>query len=126
MNSQMKLSTGIDLIEVERIQSAIQAYGERFLNRIYTRRELDEVGDNPLSLAARFAAKEAVAKALGVGIGLVSWQDIEIQRGPAGEPFLHLCGTAARLAEQQGLTSWSISLSHTHAHAVAVAVAFGG
>ena len=122
----MKLATGIDLIEIERIESAIQQHGRRFLERIFTPAELVEVQGRTASLAARFAAKEAVAKALGTGIGPVGWKDIEIRRGPAGEPLLELHGAAACLAEAQGLQTWSISLSHTHAHAVAVAVAQSG
>lgn len=120
----MKLSTGIDMIEIERIEAAIREHGDRFLERIFTANELAEVGQRAASLAARFAAKEAVAKALGTGIGEVSWREIEIRRGSAGEPRLELYGAAARLAEKQGLGAWSISLSHTHAHAVAIAVGF--
>ena len=75
------------------------------------------------SLAARFAAKEAVAKAFGTGIGRVSWHDIEICRGPAGEPLLHLHGAAKRLATEQNLDTWSLSLSHTQIYALAFVVA---
>jgi holo-[acyl-carrier protein] synthase len=121
----MNLATGIDLIEIERVENAIQRHGERFLGRIFTPQELAEVGDKPASLAARFAAKEAVSKALGTGIGLVCWQDIEILRGPALQPVLQLHGAAAQIAADQGLLQWSISLSHTATHAVAVAVAIG-
>lgn len=77
------------------------------------------------SLAARFAAKEAVAKALGTGIGPVSWREIEIRRGSARQPVLLLHGAAAQLAAELGLTEWSISLSHSQETAVAVAIAAG-
>lgn len=119
------LTSGIDLFEIERMQQAIQRYGERFLRRVFTPHELAEVGDNPASLAARFAAKEAVAKALGCGIGVVSWQEIEIQRGERRQPVLHLHGAAANLAAELGLDAWSVSLSHTQTHAVAMVVATG-
>ena len=119
------LSCGIDLLEIERMQSAIQRHGERFLQRVFTPGELADVGQNPASLAARFAAKEAVAKALGCGIGAVAWREIEIRRAPAGQPVLHLHGAAAQLAAERGLTNWSISLSHTRAHATAMVVATG-
>ena len=119
------LRTGIDLIEVDRLESVIRRYGERFLNRVYTSREVMEVGFNPTSLAARFAAKEAVSKALGTGIGVVAWQEIEILRGSEREPILHLHGNAAALAQQIGLNKWSLSLSHTHLHAIALVVAIG-
>jgi len=117
------LLTGIDLIEVQRLQLAIERHGERFLRRIYTAAELDQLKDNLPSLAARFAAKEAVAKALATGIGPVSWLEIEILRGPAREPILHLYGEALRLAERRGIQRWAISLSHTHVHAIAMVVA---
>ena len=121
----MLLKTGVDLVEIERLQQTIDRYGERFLQRVFTEKELAEVGSNTASLAARFAAKEAVAKALGTGIGLVSWREIEIQRGPSREPRLHLSGQARSMAGLLGLQNWSISLSHTRSHAIAVAVAIG-
>jgi holo-[acyl-carrier protein] synthase len=117
------LATGVDLVEIERLQNVVERYGERFLSRVYTARELLEVRDNMSSLAARFAAKEAVSKALGTGIGRVSWRDIEILRGPERQPILALSGEANRLADQLGLRQWSISLSHTQGHAVAFVVA---
>ena len=122
----MKLATGVDLIEIERIRQAMQRHGERFLARVYTSQELAEVGEDAASLAVRFAAKEAVAKALGTGIGRVGWREIEILRGPALEPVLRLHGAARRLAEENGLHTWSISLSHDHTHAIAMVVALGG
>lgn len=121
----MKLASGIDLLEIERMQAAIARHGEHFLRRVFTPAELAEVGDNPASLAARFAAKEAVSKALGTGIGPVAWKEIEVLRGPARQPVLHLHGSAARLAAEQGLAHWSISLSHTQAYALAQVVALG-
>ncbi len=122
---KMRLSTGIDLIEIGRLEDAISRHGSRFLERIYTPQELEEVGRNLPSLAGRFAAKEAVAKALGTGIGLIAWREIEVLRGAERAPVLHLHGSAASRAKELGLCSWSISLSHTHTHAVAVAVAIG-
>jgi len=121
----MNAATGIDLIEVERVRATIVRHGSRFLERIFTPSELAEVGEYPASLAARFAAKEAVAKALGTGIGLVGWQEIEILSGKAHRPQLHLHGEASRLAIEQNLTTWSISLSHSQSHAVAMVVAIG-
>jgi holo-[acyl-carrier protein] synthase len=117
------LRTGIDMVETGRMESTIQRYGERFTGRVFTPNELAEVGENISSLAARFAAKEAVSKALGTGIGTVGWKEIEILRGPERQPVLHLHGSAARLAAELGLTQWALSLSHTQTHAVAVVVA---
>ena len=118
------LRSGVDVVEVNRIDLAILRHGQRFFERFYTGQELiDSNGQTP-ALAARFAAKEAVAKALGTGIGQVAWKEIEVVNGPRREPLLRLHGQAQELADSMGLTDWAISLSHTEQHAVAVAVAF--
>lgn len=121
----MQVRNGVDLIEVERVQEVLVRYGERFKQRIFTQQELAQAGESAASLAARFAAKEAVSKALGCGIGDVSWHEIEILRGLAGEPILQLHGAASALSSQLGLQLWSISLSHTREHAIAMVVAVG-
>ena len=121
----MILRTGVDLIEIERVRAAAERFGPRFLQRIFTPEELEEVGGNPASLAARFAAKEAVAKALGTGIGIVGWQEIEILRCASHQPNLRLSGAAASLAAELGLHTWSLSLSHSQTHAIAVVIAAG-
>ena len=120
------LRTGVDLIEIARIQQAIDQHGERFLRRIYTTTEQQDCQGRTESLAARFAAKEAVAKALGTGIWRqeVDWTDIEIVRDPAtGAPLLLLHQAAAAHAQRQGLTEWSVSLSHDRERAIAFVVA---
>lgn len=119
----MELATGIDLVEIERIEQSVSRYGQRFLERIFTPLELAQANGRPASLAARFAAKEAVAKALGTGIGAVTWQEIEVRKTEAGKPELALSGCAARLAAEQGLSGWSVSISHTRTCAVAVVIA---
>jgi holo-[acyl-carrier protein] synthase len=119
------LRSGIDLVEIKRLAKINPAIRQRFLQRVFTPLELVDACDSNIHLAGRFAAKEAAAKALGTGIGVIRWQDIEIQRGPDGEPVLHLYSNAAALAEKQGLTSWSVSISHTQTHAVAMVVACG-
>ena len=111
------------MIEISRIREAIERQGERFLKRVFTAQELAVCAGNTSSLAARFAAKEAVAKALGTGLGKVAWTDVEILRGESGEPVLILHGTARRLAEEMGLNSWAISLSHTRENSVAQVIA---
>ena len=121
----MRLATGIDLLEIDRLRDAIATHGERFLQRVFTPRELEADAKKVESLAGRFAAKEAVAKALGCGIGDVSWKEIEILRTESGAPQLVLHGAAERMAKELGLTSWSLSLSHSQSHAVAAAVAIG-
>ncbi len=121
----IRLATGVDLVEIERIENMVQRFGARFLQRIYTPQELDEAGNSLASLAARFAAKEAVAKALGCGIGRITWQEIEILRTPSRQPALKLHGAAKELAGILGLQTWSLSLSHTQTHALAMVVAIG-
>ena len=121
----MILATGVDLIEIARLPKAIERHGERFLARVFTSAERELCKGDTASLAARFAAKEAVAKALGTGLGKVAWTDIEILRAENGAPVLLLHGKALALAEKLGLSQWSISLSHTREHALAMAVALG-
>lgn len=126
--------TGIDLVEVERIERAITRWGDRFLTRVYTSAELAAYRHQPLSLAARWAAKEATAKLLGVGLcGLgaargvpaieaVAWTEIEIVGDPSGRPVVNLYGRAAARARTLGLAELAVSLSHTRAHAIASVV----
>lgn len=120
----MQFVTGVDLIEVARIARAQQRHGARFTARCFTPGEQADCAGQPVTLAGRFAAKEAVAKALGCGIGAVRWVDIEVRRGPAGEPRLHLHGPARALAAERGLTGWALSLSHTRDLAIAFVVAY--
>ncbi|MBZ0286061.1 MAG: holo-ACP synthase [Anaerolineae bacterium] len=117
------LRCGIDMIENERVESGISRLGERFLNRFFTPGERADCEDKPQRLAARLAGKEAVAKALGTGIGDVGWREIEIRCDERGRPVLHLHGAAAALSDKMGLTQWDISLTHTAVYASAVAVA---
>jgi holo-[acyl-carrier protein] synthase len=121
----MKLATGVDLIEIERIEGVIERHGEHFLRRVFTQRELVECADQSASLAGRFAAKEATAKALGTGIGQVGWLDIEVCSGPENAPQLCLSGAALRRSTELHLSTWSVSISHTRIHAVALVVACG-
>jgi holo-[acyl-carrier protein] synthase len=126
----MILSTGVDLIELDRIQRLEKRYGDRALGRIYTSAELAHCRRRVPELAARFAAKEAVAKALGVGVRMmaqngVHWHDIETLPDVNGKPILHLYGRAGARAAELGLTEWSISLSHGRDVAVAFVVAIG-
>ena len=121
----MKLRTGVDLIEIDRIGEVVRRHGSRYLDRIYTRPEQEQSRQNTQSLAGRFAAKEAVAKALGTGIGDVGWLDIEILGDEQNAPTLVLSGAAKKRADELGLVEWSVSISHSMTHAVAFAVAIG-
>src|SRR5688572_6287472 len=122
----MNLRTGVDLIEISRVRDAIERHGERFLARMFTENEQRECAGKVSSLAARFAAKEATSKALGLGIGDVRWLDIEICSDENKAPYIVLHGEGERLAKQKGLSNWSVSLSHTQEHAMAFVVAIGG
>ena len=121
----MILKTGIDIIEISRIQAALDRHGERFLKRVFTEAEIVECRGRADALAVRFAAKEATTKALGTGIGLVSWREVEPLHKWSGEPYLVLHGAAERIAKQLGLTTWAVSLSHSREMATAVVVASG-
>jgi holo-[acyl-carrier protein] synthase len=120
-----RIRTGVDLIPVGRIAALLDRYGERFARRVFTDRELAACRQRPERLAARYAAKEAVSKALGTGIGRVSWREIEVVNDAAGRPELVLRGRAAELAAELGLRQWSVSLSHTQEQAIAFVVAAG-
>ena len=117
---------GVDILEADRIRDAIDRH-PGFIKRIYTENEIkyceSKLKTRYLHYAARFAAKEAVAKALGVGIGVVGWKDIEILRDSAHKPILQLQGNAEKYAKELNLNHWSISLSHTHTYAIAMAAA---
>ena len=119
----MLVGTGIDLVEVERIAHSIERFGDRFLERIFTAEEIAYCrarAASAESFAARFAAKEAGAKALGTGIQHgVSWKELEVRRLPGERPTLHLSGRARTIAGQLGVQRVSLSLTHTKALAMA-------
>lgn len=119
------LISGVDMIEVARIARAMQRHGARFETRFFTAQELAYCDGRPERLAGRFAVKEAVAKALGTGIGDIRWTEIEIICDGRGKPELLLHGRAEALARQRGIVHWSISLSHTGEHALGFAVGIG-
>ena len=126
----MSLSVGVDLVELDRITRVVGRYGDRFLTRIYTPEELIHCRGRVPELAARFAAKEAVSKALGVGMNHISpqgigWQEVEILSDRRGKPWLKLSGRAQELADDQDLREWAVSLSHERAYAMAFVVASG-
>ncbi|MDD4877332.1 MAG: holo-ACP synthase [Dehalococcoidales bacterium] len=110
---------GVDIVEIDRIKSAINNFGEKFLQRIYTRRELEIYGEKPSSLAARFAAKEAVIKALGKITNGVIWREIEILSDTNGKPVVNLYGRTKNQAVSLGLVGFNISLSHSREYAIA-------
>ncbi len=110
---------GLDMIEIARIEEAMGRWGERFLHRIYTEGELRICRNRAPALAVRFAAKEAVMKALGTGIKGVGWRDIEVLSNPEGKPLVYLHGRAQKKAADLGLEELAISLSHSRDYAIA-------
>ncbi len=119
----MPLSTGIDIIEIQRIERALARWGESFQKRIYTPAEIAFCRGRVPELAARFAAKEAVSKALGTGIMGIGWREIEILPDRRGKPLVTLYGRAKARAEAIGLREFAVSLSHSRDFAVASVVA---
>jgi holo-[acyl-carrier protein] synthase len=122
--------TGVDLIEIARIRRSLHKFGDRFLGRCFCPAEIAYCQSRPdpaRHFAARFAAKEAIAKAFGTGIGRqLGWTDLEIGRHPHGAPYVILHHKAIALADARGITRIQISLTHTDTHAAATAVALTG
>lgn len=120
------LGTGIDLVECERIAQSLSRFGDRFLQRIFLPREIEYCAAQKFPdrhFAARFAAKEAVSKAFGTGIGQqLGWQDIEVHRLESGAPVIELHGKGQELARSRGATGVLISLTHTDHYAAASAI----
>lgn len=116
MNS---IATGVDLVEVVRFQNLNPRIKERFFRRVFTPQELNDPDRSMQHMAGLFAAKEAAAKALGCGIGRISWQELEILNDTNGKPELILHTNAAEIASQSGWSAWSLSISHTRTYALA-------
>lgn len=119
----MAVRVGIDLVSVDAVEASIRAHADRYLERVYTPRELADCGDDTQRLAARFAAKEATIKVLRPGDEAVPWRDIEVLRQAGGWTELSLAGHAAHLAEQAGVAGFAVSLTHEDGYASAVVVA---
>jgi len=119
------IGLGIDAVDVERFR-AVLARRPTIAGRLFTTGEREyacRLADPAPSLAARFAAKEAVMKALGVGLGAIGWHDVEVVRLESGAPSLVVSGVAAALASRLGVGNWRVSLTHTAAFAEAVVAA---
>ena len=125
----MIVGTGVDIVEVPRVAAAIERFGKRFLERIFTDAEIRYCQSRRNSterFAARFAAKEAALKALGTGWGRgVAWREVEVRREPGGRPTVHFSGRAAEFAARLGMKQASLSLSHTAEQAIAQVILEG-
>lgn len=117
------LSVGVDVIEIARVAEVIDRWQEKFLQRVFTEAELRYCRGRIAELAARFAAKEAISKALGTGIRGLAWRDMEIVPDPLGKPLVRLHERALKRAHAIGLSEFAISLSHSREYAVAMVVA---
>jgi holo-[acyl-carrier protein] synthase len=116
------VSLGLDVVEIQSLERDLELGGDRFIERIYTERERSYCERRVEQLATRFAAKEAIVKALGTGIRGVDWRDLEVRSERTGQPVAVLRGEAARVAAEQQIDAIAISLCHTDEHAVAVAI----
>lgn len=124
------IGSGVDVVEISRIEETIAKFGERFLGRVFLEAErayCDAQKRPAAHYAARFACKEAVSKSFSTGIGRqLGWRDIEVLRESSGQPLLELHGKGAELAAARGVTGSSVSLSHCREYAVAHAILWGG
>lgn len=122
----MIFGTGVDIVEISRIKKSVEKWGDKFLNRVFTQKELDYARQRKFvyqHLAARFAAKEAFFKALGdLSINNIEWRDVEIVNDKYGKPRINLLGSAKRIVAKKRISNIIISLSHTKSYAVANAI----
>lgn len=119
----MKILSGVDILRIDRFQNVNSAIRKRFFHRVFNEREQNFINEIDERAAAIFSAKEAVSKALGTGIGLISWQDIYIHHNQYGKPSVILSGRAQQISQRLGIVSWSVSMSHSKEDVIAVAVA---
>lgn len=118
------IATGIDAIEIERVEHAVGRWGDAFVQRVFTPGEQEYCRGRMPSLAGRFAAKEAVSKALGVGIGPIQWTEIEVLPDEHGKPKVRLSGAAASLTTRRRVRHLDISITHSRILAIAIVVAW--
>jgi len=120
------LFTGVDLVEVQRFNDLSPSIRGRFFERVFTSVERQAIGDHLERAAGYFAAKEALAKALGCGIGPIKWQEIEVIKDDLGKPHAKLSGKALAISHEKGITEWSLSISHSRQNAIAMVIGLKG
>ena len=118
----VNIAVGIDIIEVDRVRKVFEHHGERFLKRVFTEIEVRQCRGRAEKLAGRFAAKEAISKALGTGIHGVAWREMEVVQLRTGRPSVRLHGNAKRRAEQLGLSAFDVSIADLAHLSIAIAV----
>ena len=124
MNDNNELHSGIDIIEIDRIQNVLIKHPKRFLRKIFTEYEINYCRGRATQLAARFASKEAAMKALGTGIRGVGWREVEVQRLRSGKPYIILHGRAKKRAESMGIKKIELSISHSKNLATAMVIMY--
>jgi holo-[acyl-carrier protein] synthase len=118
----INVAIGVDIIEIERVRSVLAHHGERFLQRVFTEQEIQQCRGKALKIAGRFAAKEAISKALGTGMHGISWRELEIVQLSTGRPSVRLYGNASVRARELGLSAFDVSISDLASFSIAVAV----
>ena len=119
----VNIAVGVDIIEVDRVRKVYEHHGERFLKRVFTDMEIRQCRGKVTRLAGRFAAKEAISKALGTGLHGVAWREMEVVQLRSGRPTVRLYGSAKKRAELLGLTAFDVSIADLQAFSIAIAVA---
>jgi holo-[acyl-carrier protein] synthase len=119
----VNVAVGVDIIEVERVRKVYEHHGERFLQRVFTTMEVRQCRGKVTRLAGRFAAKEAISKALGTGLHGVAWREMEVVQLRSGRPTVRLYGNAKQRAELLGLTAFDVSIADLQTFSIAIAVA---
>ncbi|HLI71668.1 MAG TPA: holo-ACP synthase [Ktedonobacteraceae bacterium] len=119
----INVAVGVDIIEVDRVRKVHEHHGERFLRRVFTETEIRQCRGKDTRLAGRFAAKEAISKALGTGLHGVTWREMEVVQLRSGRPTIRLYGNAKKRAELLGLTAFDISIADLQTFSIAIAVA---
>lgn len=123
--ARLVLRTGLDILDISRLEQLDPKIRQRFLQRVFTPVELGQAADSNSTLSGYFCVKEAASKALGCGIGEIRWQDVETVTDEMGAPSVVLHGRAVELADGLGLTTWAVSITHTRQMAAATVTAVG-
>jgi holo-[acyl-carrier protein] synthase len=118
----INIAIGVDIIEIERVRSVLAHHGKRFLQRVFTEQEIQQCRGKVLKIAGRFAAKEAISKALGTGMHGIAWRELEIVQLSTGRPSVRLYGNASVRAQELGLSAFDVSISDLAVFSIAVAV----
>lgn len=118
----INVAIGVDIIEIERVRSVLARHGDRFLRRVFTPHEIQQCRGKVLKIAGRFAAKEAISKALGTGMHAISWRELEVVQLSTGRPSVRLYGNASSRARELGLSAFDVSISDLALFSIAVAV----